>query len=252
MGNRRTALPLRRTGRHILISPHRTKTLPMEQVTIGNATLFRADARDLLGELPPIDVVLTDPVWPNCPANLIPGSQDPFGLWDDTMAVLPDIKRLIAVLRSDCDPRFLSTVPARLPFFQSIQMPLVMPLYIGRALGGDELAHWFGSPITPRPGRKLVPGRGPKVQPCHRPPNGHPCSRAQKHFDWLAYWTSDQGEIVCDPFLGSGTTGVACASLGRRFIGIEIDPRYFEIACKRIDQAQAQGILDLEQAIGAD
>jgi DNA modification methylase len=40
--------------------------------------------------------------------------------------------------------------------------------------------------------------------------------------------------------MGSGTTGVACAKLGRKFIGIEIEPRYFDIACKRIEQAYAQ------------
>lgn len=41
--------------------------------------------------------------------------------------------------------------------------------------------------------------------------------------------------------MGSGTTGVACMNLGRKFIGIEIEERYFQIACERIDQAQRQG-----------
>jgi len=45
---------------------------------------------------------------------------------------------------------------------------------------------------------------------------------------------------ILDPFMGSGTTGVACAKLGRRFIGIEIDPGYFDIACRRIDEAYRQ------------
>lgn len=45
---------------------------------------------------------------------------------------------------------------------------------------------------------------------------------------------------VLDPFMGSGTTGVACAKLGRRFIGIEIEPKYFDIACRRIEEAQRQ------------
>jgi site-specific DNA-methyltransferase (adenine-specific) len=49
-----------------------------------------------------------------------------------------------------------------------------------------------------------------------------------------------RGATAVDPFMGSGTTGVACAKLGRRFIGIEIDPGYFEIACKRIDDAYRQ------------
>jgi DNA modification methylase len=45
---------------------------------------------------------------------------------------------------------------------------------------------------------------------------------------------------VIDPFMGAGTTGVACANLGRKFIGIEIEPKYFEIACERIKAAYAQ------------
>ena len=48
-------------------------------------------------------------------------------------------------------------------------------------------------------------------------------------------------ETILDPFMGSGTTGVACARLGRKFIGIEIEPKYFDIACRRIEQAQRQG-----------
>lgn len=48
---------------------------------------------------------------------------------------------------------------------------------------------------------------------------------------------------IFDPFMGSGTTGVACVKQGRRFIGIEIDPRYFNIVCRRIEEAQRQGDL---------
>lgn len=48
---------------------------------------------------------------------------------------------------------------------------------------------------------------------------------------------------ILDPFMGSGTTGVACANLGRKFIGIEIEPKYFDIACERIEAAYAQGRL---------
>lgn len=52
-----------------------------------------------------------------------------------------------------------------------------------------------------------------------------------------------RGETILDPFMGSGTTGVACVRRGRCFIGIEIDPTYFDIACRRIEQAQRQGDL---------
>lgn len=48
---------------------------------------------------------------------------------------------------------------------------------------------------------------------------------------------SDVDEVVCDPFMGSGTTGVACVNLGRRFVGVEIEQTYFDIACRRIDAA---------------
>lgn len=47
-------------------------------------------------------------------------------------------------------------------------------------------------------------------------------------------------DILCDPYLGSGTTGVACMNLGRRFIGVEIERKYFDIACRRIEDAQRQ------------
>lgn len=55
--------------------------------------------------------------------------------------------------------------------------------------------------------------------------------------------TDREDPTILDPFMGSGTTGVACAKLGRRFVGIEIEPKYFEIACKRIDAAYRQADL---------
>ena len=55
-------------------------------------------------------------------------------------------------------------------------------------------------------------------------------------------------ETILDPFMGSGTTGVACAQLGRKFIGIEIEPKYFDIACRRIEDAYRQKpLFDPEQ-----
>jgi DNA methylase len=53
------------------------------------------------------------------------------------------------------------------------------------------------------------------------------------------------GDIL-DPFMGSGTTGVACAKLLRKFIGIEIEPKYFDIACRRIEDALKQQDLFLD------
>lgn len=65
----------------------------------------------------------------------------------------------------------------------------------------------------------------------------------QKPVDLIAEFIADSadiGALVLDPFMGSGTTGVACMQTGRRFIGIEIDPGYFEIAKRRIEDAAAQ------------
>ncbi len=55
-------------------------------------------------------------------------------------------------------------------------------------------------------------------------------------------------KTILDPFMGSGTTGVACAKLGRKFIGIEIEPKYFDIACRRIEEAYRQPRLFAEPA----
>jgi len=65
---------------------------------------------------------------------------------------------------------------------------------------------------------------------------------------WQIKTITAPDSAVLDCFMGSGTTGVACAQLGRKFVGIEIEPRYFDIACRRIEQAYAQGKLFQEPA----
>lgn len=64
---------------------------------------------------------------------------------------------------------------------------------------------------------------------------GHPCSKPIGLMTALVERLSDEGETVLDPFMGTGSTGVACKNLNRNFIGIELDPTYFEIAQKRIN-----------------
>ncbi len=54
---------------------------------------------------------------------------------------------------------------------------------------------------------------------------------------------TNYGGTVLDCFMGSGSTGVACVTLGRKFIGVEREPKYFEIACQRIEAAQRQATL---------
>lgn len=68
----------------------------------------------------------------------------------------------------------------------------------------------------------------------------HPTEKPVGLLEELVRVCADRGETVLDPFMGSGTTGVAALKNGRRFIGIELDPNYFEVACERIRKAQAQ------------
>ena len=66
----------------------------------------------------------------------------------------------------------------------------------------------------------------------------HPTQKPVAVMQWALEMT--RGRTILDPFMGSGTTGVACMKLGRKFIGIEIEPKYFDIACKRIEEAWKQ------------
>ena len=68
----------------------------------------------------------------------------------------------------------------------------------------------------------------------------HPTQKPIELMTWILENYTNSGDTILDPFMGSGTTGVACVQTGRNFIGIEIDPGYFEIAKKRIAQAQLQ------------
>jgi hypothetical protein len=76
-------------------------------------------------------------------------------------------------------------------------------------------------------------------------PNGHPCPKPTAYTDWLVHRFTLPGGTVFEPFLGSGTTGVSSLKLGRKFIGCEIDPLYFDIACGRINDAHQQEGLGL-------
>jgi site-specific DNA-methyltransferase (adenine-specific) len=68
----------------------------------------------------------------------------------------------------------------------------------------------------------------------------HPTEKPLSLMQELVGLYTQPGEIVCDPFMGSGTTGVACATLGRPFIGIEQNPKWFDLSCKRIAEAYRQ------------
>lgn len=76
--------------------------------------------------------------------------------------------------------------------------------------------------------------------------NGHPCPKPLSWMRWAVRLGSLEDQTILDPFMGSGTTGVAAVKLGRKFIGIEIEPKYFDIACRRISDALKQPDLFIE------
>lgn len=197
--------------------------------------IITGDCRDVLPNIEHADVVITDPVWPNCPPGLLVGAERPAALFAEAVALLPkSVRALVVILRSDSDPRFLSAIPERWPFVCMQALTYAVPMYLGRVLGGTELAYCFGRPVPSRDGRRVIPMWGPKAQPRDRPANGHPCSRAMVHMEWLVDWWSERGETILDPFCGSGTIPLAAERRQRHGIGIEIEGRYVTLAEQRI------------------
>lgn len=80
------------------------------------------------------------------------------------------------------------------------------------------------------------------------PENEHPAVYPVKLCEELLLSFTQPGDVVLDPFMGSGTTGVACLKHGRRFIGIDIEPEYVDIACERLEITNSQLQMDLELA----
>lgn len=77
--------------------------------------------------------------------------------------------------------------------------------------------------------------------------NGHPCPKPVRFMMKLVERASLPKDTILDPFMGSGTTGVAAVRMGRRFIGIELEPRWFDLSCKRISEALRQPDMFIER-----
>jgi site-specific DNA-methyltransferase (adenine-specific) len=98
------------------------------------------------------------------------------------------------------------------------------------------IANWLGLPSAARifeygRGRARLDGKE------------HPTQKPISVMEWCLGHLPPSVASVCDPFMGAGTTGVACARRRLAFAGIEREPRYFDIACRRIEEAQRQGDL---------
>jgi DNA modification methylase len=112
---------------------------------------------------------------------------------------------------------------------------------------GSDIAYFFGSPPKSIKGRRVISGEYTDTSNDGKQAE-HPCPRKLGHVDWIIGRWTDEGEIILDPFLGSGTTAVACERLERRWIGIEISKEFCDIAVKRIEAERMQLKFNLNKA----
>ena len=102
---------------------------------------------------------------------------------------------------------------------------------------GDKKGQLSGHPTGKNPGDVWDI---PNVKHNHPEKTAHPCQFPESMIERLALSLTNAGGSILDPFMGSGTTGVACVNTGRNFIGMEMDAGYFEIAKNRINGATEQ------------
>lgn len=232
-----------------------------EVVRIGDATLYCGDCLDILPVLDSVDAVVTDPPYSERTHSghnsLSAISRDGADRKKLPYAALrhEDLPRLASLFASAADGWVVwmcddqQAVPIRSALEASgrcgfAPLPFVAPGSRVR-LPGDGPSSWTVWIVVARtkaqvrwgtlPGAYILP-KGAKE---HNHTGGKPAWLMKQ----LVGDYSKRGQTILDPFMGSGTTGVACANLGRKFIGIEIERKYFDIACERIEAAYAQGRL---------
>lgn len=214
---------------------------------IGDATLYLADCRDVLPTLGQVDAVVTDPPygishssshgasWQNTQiANDHDTSARDFvvdwlggrpGAFCGSWKVKPPTGAVAAIVWDKGPASGMGNLS--LPWKPSWECVFVV---------GSEWRGFRGEGVL----------RGSVVLTWESAGRVHPHEKPV----WLMEHFIDRatGGTILDPFMGSGTTGVACARLGRRFIGIEIDSGYFSISCRRIEAAQRQSDLFIPRA----
>ncbi len=215
---------------------------------IGNAELYLGDCLEILPTLGKVDAVITDPPYGyNYESNYI--AETTTAAWmNSSIANDNDTSARDAVLSWAGERPWLSFGAWRMPKPRGVRGVLVWDK--GPASGmGDLSFPWKGSWEEIYIGGNGWAGRRDegvikghwvvtRASMGRTHPNEKPVSLMCEIIKKLPPCCS-----VCDPFMGSGTTGVACMNLGRKFIGIEIEERYFQMACRRIEDAQRQGRL---------
>ena len=215
----------------------------MRVETIGDATLYLGDCLEILPTLPKVDAVITDP-----PYGIAHKAKAQYGheaSWQGTqIANDGDVAVRDAALDS-FDNVIAFGAWRRAPLARA-HTAFVWDK--GPAAGGMnfhakyrncwELGFVRGKAWNEGP-MELGVVTGHWIPTWQTLGKEHPHQKPVSLLEALVRKTSGNGAIL-DPFMGSGTTGVACANLGRKFIGIEIEPKYFDIACERIDNAYRQ------------
>jgi len=221
-------------------------------VKIGDATLYHGDCLEILPTLDKVDAVVTDPPYSELTHSGARGRgattggehvlvsfdalTDPATLWP----VIESPDRWAVLFADHITAKFLSEHP------NLIRVGVWTKNDPAPQFSGDRPAcGWEHILLFHKAGKKRWNGGGrPAVWRTNiEKRGGHPTQKPLTLMEKLLSDFSEAGEIILDPFMGSGTTGVACANLGRKFIGIEIERKYFDIACERIEAAYAQGRL---------
>jgi site-specific DNA-methyltransferase (adenine-specific) len=229
---------------------------PRTETLAEGVVCILGDCREVLPTLGPVDAVVTDPPYgekTHAGARTGGGNEilvDFDSITDDDFVAL--CRQCVAVSRRwvilTCDWRHAAEAERQIPEAFIRAGVWIKPNGMPQYTGDRPATGWEAVAILHRPGVKKWNGGGshavwtvPKVQGDYH--------RTQKPLDLVGRWAelfTDRGETILDPFMGSGTTGVAAVKLGRKFTGIEIEPKYFDIACRRIGDALKQPDMFIE------
>lgn len=231
-----------------------------QPVTIGRATLYNADCRDILPGLDSISHIITDPPYSartHAGHDVVAGaSKDAadrtalgYGYLSeaDTVALaglLHNCPGWVVWMTDHTLAPHIEGELQRLGRYVFAPLPYFHP---GRSvrLTGDGPSSWTDWIVVSRTSAQSKWGtlRGGYVANEGWNDKARMGGKPTRLMQMLVADYSRPGELVCDPFMGAGTTGVACMKEGRDFIGIEIDPAAFDLSCKRIEDAQRQADL---------
>ncbi len=213
-----------------------------EKVTIGNCELWHGDCREVLPLLPPVDLVLTDPPYG---INADKAAAKKKGKWGwkfhgDTNWDVDRPPRECFDLMGERVRRGGVFIVWGGNYFTDFLPPTMQWLVWDKGQRDFSLADCeFAWSSQRRAARIFGYSRGAALQDGKE----HPTQKPVALMEWCIEQAANKPQTILDPFMGSGTTGVAAVQMGCQFIGTEREPKYFEIACRRIEDAQRQGRL---------